>query len=188
MTSSFTESAAGFACATAGVAITIAATRSFTRVTVPGKTRPVSKLAEVLLTDEIKPKLVTATTKLVDDEVRAKSGLSGMAIKAGYKAVNAIKPTLVREAVDNLLPKFVDKLEPFFTAWVDGGKSGTFGAHLKAKPRDVANALLAVTDDRAKNVDNKTIKKTYEKLRPQGEKNVEAAVPGLGRTLDQFIS
>lgn len=120
--------------------------------------------------------------------MRAKSGISGLAIKAGYKTINAVKPTLVRDAVDNLLDRFVDKLEPSYEAWVAGGKNGTFGGYLSSRSKETANALLAVTDDRARNVDNQTIKKTYQKLRPQGEKNVEAAIPGLGRTLDRYVT
>lgn len=144
-------------------------------------------LKDALLTPDKRPRLVDDTARLVDDEVRAKSGISGMAIKAGYKTINAVKPTLVRDAVDNLLDRFVDKLEPFYAQWNEAGRSGTFGNYLAGRPREVANALLAVTDDRARSVDNRTIKKTYEKLRPQGEKNVEAAVPGLGRTLDRHL-
>jgi hypothetical protein len=147
----------------------------------------VTTLKDAILTDDKRPRLVDDTARLVDDEVRAKGGISGMAIKAGYKTINAIKPTLVRDAVDNLLDRFVEKLEPFYAKWNDDGRSGTFGNYLSGRSREVANALLAVTDDRAKNVDNRTIKKTYEKLRPQGEKNVEAAVPGLGRTLDRHL-
>jgi hypothetical protein len=144
-------------------------------------------LKDVLLNPDQRPQVVSDTVRLVDDEVSAKSGISGLAIKAGYKAVNAIKPSLVRDAVDNLLDRFVEQLEPFFTRWNDAGKAGTFGAYLNGRPREVANALLKVTDDRARNVDNATIKKTYEKLRPQGEKNVEAAIPGLSRLLDRYV-
>lgn len=143
-------------------------------------------LKDIVSSDK-RPAIVRDAVNLVDSEVASKSGISGMAIKAGYKAVKAIKPTLVQDAVDNLLDKFVDKLEPFFSAWNDGGRSGSFDAYLNGRQKEVANALLSVTDERAKSVDNKTVRKTYEKLRPQGEKNVIAAVPGLGRVLTKYI-
>lgn len=145
-----------------------------------------TSLKEIVTSDK-RPAIVRDAVNLVDSEVSSKSGLSGMAIKAGYKAVKAIKPTLIQDAVDNLLDKFVDKLEPFHTSWADAGKSGGFDSYLSARKSEVANALLSVTDERAKSVDNKTIRKTYEKLRPQGEKNVEAAVPGLGRVLNKYV-
>ena len=140
-----------------------------------------------IVTSDKRPAIVRDAVQLVDSEVHSKSGLSGLAIKAGYGAVKAIKPSLIQDAVDNLLDKFVDKLEPFYARWIEGGKSGSFDAFLSGQKTAVANALLAVTDERAKNVDNKTIRKTYEKLRPQGEKNVEAAVPGLGRVLQKYV-
>ena len=144
-------------------------------------------LKDTVCSADKRPQVVQEAAQLVDAEVSAKSGLSGMAIKAGYKAVNTIKPTLVREACDNLLDKFVDKLEPFFADWDGKGRSGAFSSYLIQNKSAVANALLTVTDERARSVDNKTIRKTYEKLRPQGEKNVEAAVPGLGRLLDRHL-
>lgn len=145
-----------------------------------------TSLKDIVSSDQ-RPAIIRDAVSLVDSEVSSKSGLSGMAIKAGYAAVKAVKPTLIRDAVDNLLDKFVDKLEPFFTAWETGGRSGSFESHLNGQKNAVANALLAVTDERARSVDNKTIRKTYEKLRPQGEKNVEAAVPGLGRLLQKYV-
>ncbi len=145
-----------------------------------------TSLKDIVSSDQ-RPAILRDAVDLVNSEVSSKSGLSGMAIKAGYKAVKTVKPTLIHDAVDNLLNKFVDKLEPFFTEWVDGGKSGSFESHLSSQSNKVANALLGVTDERAKSVDNRTIRKTYEKLRPQGEKNVQAAVPGLGRLLGKYV-
>lgn len=110
-----------------------------------------------------------------------------MAIKAGFAAVNKLKPTLVRDAVDNLLDRFVERLEPFFTSWDGAGRSGSFESHLSSQKKQVANALLGVTDARARQIQAGAVKKTYERLRPMGEKNVEAAVPGLGRTLDKYL-
>ena len=124
---------------------------------------------------------------LVSDEVRSKSGLSGVAIKTAFKAVSKVSPSLVENVVDNLLDKFVSKLEPFFNEWSEGGRQGSFESYLSARSNQVANALLAVTDERARTVDNKVLKKSYSSLRPQGEKNVQAAVPGLGRVLDKYL-
>jgi hypothetical protein len=146
----------------------------------------VATLKETLLTPENRPKVVDDAVRLVDSEVASKGGLSGIAIKTGYKAVNSVKPTLVREAVDTLLDRFVERLEPFAKEWEDKGKSGGFDAFLSSRSKQVANALLGVTDDRARSIASGTVKKTYDALRPQGEKNVEAAVPGLGRLLARY--
>ena len=147
----------------------------------------VSTLKDIVCAPENRDSVIADTVKLVDSEVAKKGGISGIAIKTGYKIVNGLKPTLVRDAVNNLLDKFVDKLEPFYADWVAKNKTPGFDAFLSGQSSTVANALLAVTDDRARNVDNATIKKTYEKLRPQGEKNVVAAVPGLGQLLAKYV-
>ena len=144
-------------------------------------------LKEAICEPTKRPQVVRDTTRLVEDEVSSKSGLSGLAIKAGFKTVSAVKPGLVAEVVDSLLERFVDKMEPFYKEWVAGGKKGGFDALLLSKKSQVANALLGVTDDRARQVSNQTLKKTYQALRPQGEKHVEAAVPGLARMIVRHI-
>lgn len=143
-------------------------------------------LAEQILTDDVRPKLLQDAEQLVESEVASKSGFSGMAIKTGYKVVKNLKPGLIPDALDNLIDKFVERLEPFYSAWEGAGRTGSFGAHLQSRPHEVANALLGVTDDRAQRASG-TVRSTYSKLRPQGEKNVMAAVPGLARVLDRYV-
>ena len=146
-----------------------------------------STLKDIVCAPENRDRVINDTVKLVDSEVAKKGGISGLAIKAGYKVVNSLRPTLVRDAVNNLLDKFVDRLEPFYSDWVAKNKTPAFDTFLSNQASTVANALLAVTDARAESVENATVKKTYKKLRPQGEKNVTAAVPGLGQLLAKYV-
>lgn len=150
------------------------------------KRPPMSTLKELLCDSDQRDAVVRDTTQLIASEVKSKSGISGMAIKAGYKAVNAIKPSLVPDAVDSLLDRFVDKVEPFYASWVEAGKTPGFEAFLSGRSSEAANALLAVTDERAEQADPK-LRKIYQKLRPQGEKNVQAAIPGLGRLVAKYV-
>ena len=147
----------------------------------------VGTLHENICNEANRASVVRDAAALVSDEVRSKSGLSGVAIKTAFKAVSKVSPGLVESVVDNLLDKFVLKLEPFFTEWNEAGRQGTFESFLTGQSNKVANALLSVTDDRARTVDNKVLKKSYSSLRPQGEKNVQASIPGLGRLLDKYI-
>ncbi len=147
-----------------------------------------ASLKELLLTPETRPKVVRDASQLVEDEVGSKGGISGIAIKASYKMVKGVKPSLIHDAVDSLIDRFVDRLEPFYTEWVAANKSPSFSAFLDARSSKVANALLGVTDDRAQHMSNATIKKAYQTLRPQGEKHVTAAVPGLGRVLGRYVT
>jgi len=142
-----------------------------------------------LLADPAKrPAILQDCVKLIDDEVASKGGLSGLAIKAAYKVVCAVKPGIIRESMDALLDDFVKRLEPFYA---DHRKSGAapsgFGDTLKTRPGEVADALLGITDDRARHAKNATLKGAYEKLRPQAKKHVEEAVPRVGRTLSPHL-
>jgi hypothetical protein len=59
--------------------------------------------------------VIDEACRVLDLEVADKSGLSGMAIKAGYKLVQGVKPGFIREVVDNLLDDFLDALDPIYT-------------------------------------------------------------------------
>lgn len=146
-----------------------------------------STLSEFLLTAAKRPQVVRDAAQLVESEVDAKSGLTGLAVKGAYKVVTKVKPGLIPEVIDGLLERFVTKLEPFYADWVASGKSTSFESFLLSQKNKVANALLSVTDDRARTVQNATLKKSYEALRPTGEKHVETAVPGLAKVLDRYV-
>ena len=59
-------------------------------------------------------------------------------------------------------------------------------AHFNARPGEVAEALLAITDERAQRAKNQALKRAYEKLRRTAKKHVEAAVPRIGRLVDKY--
>ena len=73
-----------------------------------------ARLAEILTQPEIRPQVVKACAVLIDTEVQSKSGFSGLAVKAGYKLVKAVKPTMIPEVVDKLLPEFAEAMQPMF--------------------------------------------------------------------------
>jgi hypothetical protein len=146
-----------------------------------------AKLKEVLLKDGKRDVVVTDCVRLVDDEVANKGGLSGIAVKGAYAIVKAIKPGIIREAVDRMLDEFVDKLDGYYADYESKGSPGTFESFLSPKAAAVADTLLGVTDRRAAKAENATIKKAYEKLRPTGAKHVEAAVPGIARVVQRHV-
>ena len=121
---------------------------------------------------------------LIDEEVGKKGGLSGIAIKAAFMTVKAVKPGFVREAVDHLLDDFAARLEPFYQSHQKEPQR-PLKDHLIANGAAVADALLGITDERAGRAKNATVKKAYEKLRPSAKKNVEEAVPGIGRLVEK---
>jgi len=138
-----------------------------------------------VLNDQAKRASITEDVcHLVDEQVGNQRGISGVAVKAGYKLVQGVKPGFVRNVVEALLPEFAAALEPFREQAVTQGQSvaSYFGAH----SQEVAEALLAVTDGRAQASKHGSVKGAYGKLRGSARKNVERAVPGLGKIIQTY--
>jgi hypothetical protein len=152
-----------------------------------GKFRaPMSTLVDKLTAPEVRPKVVAACVDLVDKEVSSKGGLSGMAVKAGYAVIKAIKPGFVAQVVESLLPDFAAAMQPMYDRESANGPDA-FPKWAETHKSEVADALLSVTDTRAQRAKNATIKKTYEKLRGSARDHVSAAVPNLIAALRPFL-
>lgn len=141
-------------------------------------------LEETLLSPAKRPAVIRDCATLVDEEVAKKGGLSGLAIKGAFMTVKAIKPGFIESVISALLDDWVRKLEGHYGKWIDGGKTGTFGAFCSRDASAVAERLLEVTDARIKKADPK-VGTLYGKLRPNAKDHVIAAVPGLGRVVDR---
>jgi hypothetical protein len=136
-----------------------------------------------LLEADHRAEVVTDLQALVDQEVAAKSGLSGGIIKTGYAAIKKIKPGITGRAIDSLLEEFVEALEPHWAAYKAQSAPG-FGAFLAGRPQEVSQALLAVTDKRAERASSAT-RSAYGKLRPKAQDNVIDALPRLGELVER---
>jgi hypothetical protein len=134
-------------------------------------------LTEALTADSKKSAVTDDCVALIDAEVADKGGLTGLAIKAGYRAVQGVKPGFVRQVVSDLLPEFALALDPLYQEAKGNGR-GVREFFTANSPR-VADALLSITDEKAKRARSALVKGTYEKLRGSAKKNVEAAVPRL---------
>jgi hypothetical protein len=142
-------------------------------------------LAEKLTVEPKREQVVTDCVGLIDAEVKSKGGLSGIAVKGAYGVVKTVKPRFVAEVVDGMLDEWVAKLEPFYATWqAEAGGKG-FGDYLVARHGDAAEALLEVTDGRAKVSKNGSVRKMYEKMRPSAKKHVEEALPRLGALIER---
>lgn len=143
-------------------------------------------LPEVLTSDAKKPRVVEDCCALIDAEVKDKGGISGLAIKAGYGAVKGVKPGFVKNVVTDLLPEFALALDPLYQEAKSAGQP--LAAFFASHSDSVAEALLAITDAKAQKSKNGLVKGTYEKLRGSAKKNVEAAIPRLGKMLESHTS
>jgi hypothetical protein len=145
----------------------------------------VTSLKERLGQDPQRKAVVTDACDVLDQEVADKSGLSGIAIKGAYAIVKGIKPGFVQEVVDGLLDDFLDALDPLYREAAE--KQQPPGRYLAANGERAADALLAITDDRAARSSRAVIRKTYDKLRPTAKKQVASAAPRLGQLLDRHL-
>jgi len=142
-------------------------------------------LSDVLKDEAKRASIIDEVVDLIEGEVGKQKGLSGMAVKAGYKLVQGVKPGFVPNVVQTLLPEFAEVLEPIAEEATTQGRP--VSAYFDDHRAEIAEALLAVTDSRAQRSDHGSVKGAYSKLRGSARKNVEAAVPGLGAIVEKYV-
>ena len=143
-------------------------------------------LSQVLNDETKKPVVVDDCCTLIDAEVSEKGGISGLAIKAGYKVIKGVKPGFVKQVVIDLLPEFTAALDPIYDEAKT--KEKPVADFFASNSERVADALLAITDAKAAKSKSGVVKATYDKLRGTAKKNVEAAVPRLGKMIEKHAS
>jgi hypothetical protein len=146
----------------------------------------VPTLLETLAVAPKRETVIADTLTVIDQEVASKGGISGMAIKAAYKLVKSFKPGFIHEVVDAMLDDFCRNLQPVVDDALAQGKP--IGEFFAANPGRVADALLAITDERARRSSHGTIKAAYEKLRGTAKKHVEEAAPRVGAMIQKHAA
>ena len=143
-------------------------------------------LQEVLADTSKRRSLVTDCVVVIDEEVKSKKGFSGAAIKTAYRVVKGVKPGFIQDSVDNLIDDFAGKLQPFAEEAAEKGVD--FSSFFNDNGPRIANELLGITDARAKRSSHKTVRKTYEKLRPKAQEHVAQACPRIGRLVKKYTA
>ena len=146
-------------------------------------------LKDYLSQPDKRPQIISDCAKLVDGEVAAKSGVTGLMIKGGYKAFKAIKPTMVENAVDHLLDDFAVVLDRHYETYLgaDPGRRVPFDAWAKNRDAVIADDLLKVTDGIMERSNKVAIRKIYMGLRKVAQRNVAEAVPAVGRLAIKYV-
>ncbi|MES2504147.1 MAG: hypothetical protein V4534_04630 [Myxococcota bacterium] len=112
---------------------------------------------------------IDACVDLLEKEVKATKGLTGLTAQHAYGLVCALKPDAPHRAVDYLMDDFIlayQKTQP--------------------DPKAVAAAWLAITDERVKERKHPLVTKLYKGLRPRAQPYVELAVPKFATLVEQF--
>lgn len=121
----------------------------------------------------------SACAAVVRSTARRQSGVSGMAIKAALRGMEAVDRDAVEKLIVHLMPEFAAALEPMWPANED---PDGFATELVRDPRRATEALLAVTDARADRVGG-PLAATYRRLRATAAKRVSEAMPELASAL-----
>ena len=145
-------------------------------------------IAEQLLKSPQREALIADAAAVLNSEVADKRGLSGKLVKGAFAIVKGLKPGFVPHAIDDLLDDFVHRVEPFYSDWKESGSNGSCRDYFVAHGSNVAEALLDITDQRARNSVNKRLVKTYNRLRPKGREHVVAAMPRVGDLIHKHAS
>ncbi|WAL60188.1 DUF6918 family protein [Thermocoleostomius sinensis] len=137
------------------------------------------------LTEKISDQHTQATVaadcaKLIDEQVAAKNGISGLALKAAYGVVKGVEPSYIPGAIQRLLPDALVALDPL---WNEGVQSGDPVQHLIQNRSRTAETLLSITDAKISKTKNGVVRSSYNKLRKSVKNDVEEAVPGLAKIL-----
>ncbi|QIS16035.1 DUF6918 family protein [Nocardia arthritidis] len=148
----------------------------------------VAALSESLLDDAKRKAFLTDAVEVLDAEVSDKGGASGLAVKGGYAAVKKISPSIVPDLLDSLAPKMLTQLEPFWQEYAAAGSAGKFADLLTAKSDEVAEALLAVTDERAQGSTRPALQKVYSSMRGSAKKHVIEALPRVGDLIQRHAN
>ena len=142
------------------------------------------KLSDQLLNPNKRTAVVEDCCALLDEEVAAKAGVSGFALKTAFSALKGIKPGFMANAVDQFLPEFSRALD---SIWSEGVQNGDPVEHLVANRSQAADALLSVTDARVERA-RPLVRNTYEKFRGSAKKNVEEGMPRFAKVLEKHSS
>lgn len=129
--------------------------------------------------------IVTDCTHLIDEQVNAKSGFSGIALKATYGVVKGVGGDYIPGAIKRLLPETMAALDPI---WNEGIQAGNPVSYLSRHCDRTADIILSTTDARISKNGGGIVGASYNKLRKSVKQDVVSAVPELARIIDKHVS
>lgn len=143
-------------------------------------------LVEVLQDSSKRQLVLDDCEVLLDAEVADKKGFSGVAVKGAFKILKRFKAGMIRITLDDMIDEFAAKIDPF---WLECQQNGDDAkAYFVRNKGKVADALLSITDERAKVSPNKGIKKAYNGLRPKAVQHIGDAMPRLADVIKKHAS
>lgn len=140
----------------------------------------------MLLAPPRRDAVVADCVKRLEAHVAQRPGLKGIGLRAALSAVKAIRPDVVPKVVTRLLPDYLDTLEPLHRRFRAGGERD-FSRFLDAHLDEAVGAVLAVTDRRAQDVRQASLKAAYARVRGLIDPELRAFLPHLGTALSPYL-
>lgn len=141
-------------------------------------------LVELLARPDSRERVVSDCVRVIDEEVAARPGFSGTALRAGYKTFQKMRPNVTRGAVVRLMPDMAPVLDRH---WVEASSSGDRRRWFDANQGRVADDLLGVTDRLAARTHNAVLHRLYKSLRGSAREHVMAGIPRLADLLEVHL-
>jgi hypothetical protein len=142
-------------------------------------------LSDELLNSNKKDMIVDDCCTMIEAQIASKSGLSGIALKTAFATLKGVKPGYIPYVVEQILPQCFTAIDPI---WNEGLQTGDPVAHLITSRDRTADALLTVTDERAKKAKRPIVRGTYEKFRGSAKQHVEEAVPEFAKVISKYTN
>lgn len=139
-------------------------------------------LGDKIQAPETKASMAAECATLLDEQVASKNGISGLTVKAAYRALKGIGPTYVPRALQRLLPKALEALDPL---WEQGEEKGEPVEFLSSNRVEAAEALLTMTDGVVSTSKNKIVVAAYKQVRKSLKGDVETAIPGFAEIIQR---
>jgi hypothetical protein len=140
-------------------------------------------LVEALKDEALTRRIVVDGARIVREEVEAKRGLTGMALRAGFMTILALRPDMLEQMVGDLLPAFAPVLDPW---WQKARVTPDPVGYFRRNASSVADDLLGVTDRRAARARHKIMLRVYMSLRPQAKRHTEESVPRVAELIGRY--
>ncbi len=142
-------------------------------------------LSNSIQDQETQAQIAAECAQLMDEQVAAKKGISGLAIKTAYRALKGLGPSYIPRALESLLPPSLEAMDPM---WDEGLQAGDPVDYLSQNREKTADVLLGVTDAKLGGAKNKVVIAAYKQVRKSVKGDVEDAVPGLAKIIKQHAS
>ena len=142
-------------------------------------------LKNQVLAPECADKFITECAALIETHVNQRKGFKGIAYRTALGAAKKVKPDILKRTARNLMPDMLEALEPIYQQFQQSSETN-FSAFVSQHREKAAEAVLSVTDAKAANAENKTLRAGYSKLRGGAQDEVIELIPNLASLAAQY--